>query len=237
MAFRLFGPGHVTVLFLTAVWIAATVSIVRVHGGRGGRALEACNLAFVAAGLVIQHVYRFAEGFWDIRWDLPMQLCDWAFFVLVLAFFTRRRIFYELGYFWGLAGTLQGTLTPHLDIDFPHVKFIYFFLFHSGVVSAAIFNAAALGLSPRPGSWHRVFWISQLYPLTAIPLNFAVQGANYGFLMEKPSGASLLDWFGPWPWYIAALEIAGFCSFALYYIPWFFVNRRAGRETGGNDPF
>lgn len=232
MGFRLFGPAHVTVLCLTLVWIVATVVFVRRTGARFGRLIETCNLALIASGLVIQHVHRAAAGIWTIRWDLPMQLCDWAFIAIAFAYFTRRRIFYELGYFWGLAGTLQGTLTPHLGVDFPDLKFIYFFLFHTGVVSSAVFNAAALGEVPRRGAVLRVFWISQIYPLAAMPLNFLIPGANYGFLMEKPSGASLIDFFGPWPWYIAALEIAGLISYTLYYIPWFFVHRaQKGRES------
>src|SRR6187402_1650088 len=48
---------------------------------------------------------------------LPMHLCDWALVCTAIALWTRRRAFFDLAYFWGLAGTTQGLLTPALPPD------------------------------------------------------------------------------------------------------------------------
>ena len=232
--FLLFGPAHLTVLFLIPLWTVFSILLARRFGERATRRFEGANVCITALGLGIQQTFRVSRGYWDPRWDLPMQLCDWAFIALAAAFITRRKIFYDLSYYWGLAGTLQGTLTPALDVGFPHIKFIYFFLFHAGIVSGTIFNAVAGKRNPGPGSVLRVFLISQIYAAATMPVNFLLH-ANYGFLMEKPSGASLMDFFGPWPWYILALEIAGFIFFLLLYLPWFLKRKILG-FTGRRDP-
>ncbi|MCA1659394.1 MAG: YwaF family protein [Verrucomicrobiaceae bacterium] len=41
---------------------------------------------------------------------LPMQLCDWTLFAVAAALWWGWRAGFELGYFWGLGGTLQARL-------------------------------------------------------------------------------------------------------------------------------
>jgi hypothetical integral membrane protein (TIGR02206 family) len=45
-------------------------------------------------------------------------------------------------------------------------------------------------------------------------------GTNYMFLCEKPSGTTLLDAMGPWPWYLLAGEVLAAALFWLMWLPW-----------------
>ena len=95
--------------------------------------------------------YPFNQAAWEstggtITLDavIPFHLCDIAAFLCGFALITRRYLLCELSYFWGLAGTLQGLLTPNLPYDFPHPVFLR--LFH------AARGRCHHGLSPAPGA-------------------------------------------------------------------------------------
>ncbi len=39
------------------------------------------------------------------------------------------------------------------------------------------------------------------------------------YICHKPETASIIDFMGPWPWYIIPLEFVGIISFLIYYTP------------------
>ncbi len=155
---------------------------------------------------------KIIHGLFDLRYHLPLQLCDLAAASVVLAIFSHRKIFFELAFFWGLTGTLQAILTPDLQHDFPHPDFLVFFMMHSGIVAGVLFLAISGKKCIRPGSAIRVFLLSQIYIGGMIPLNFLLE-ANYGYLTHKPFRGTLMEYLGPWPWYILSFELAAILLF------------------------
>lgn len=70
---------------------------------------------------------------------LPLNLCDWAQAALIVALLSRNQRAYELGYFWGLGGTLQGVITPDLPSGFPDLQFLLFMLDHAGLIAVVLY--------------------------------------------------------------------------------------------------
>jgi hypothetical integral membrane protein (TIGR02206 family) len=143
------------------------------------------------------------RGRWSAASDLPLQLCDVVAFLAPAALWWRRPLLVELTYFWGLGGSVQALLTPDLKEHFPSYPYLQFYLAHGGVVLAALFLVIGLRVAPRRGAVPRVFLITLAFALLA-GLADLVAGSNYLYLRQRPLAGSLLDFLGPWPWYLAA---------------------------------
>lgn len=155
---------------------------------------------------------------------LPIHLCDVAAFAGITALVTRSRLAAEICYFFGLTGTLQGLFTPALREDFPHARFVAFFLGHSAVVITAVYVVAGLRLTPGRHAPLRMLGWLLLYAGVVGGIN-ALIGTNYGFLCQKAPSPSLMDLLGPWPLYIGSLVGVAAVVFTLLDLP--FIRRRS----------
>jgi hypothetical integral membrane protein (TIGR02206 family) len=157
-------------------------------------------------------VYLFVRGGWSVATGLPLQLCDTAALVVAAALWWRSWILVELSWFWGLAGSIQGLLTPDLPSHFPDWWYFQYYLVHGLIVASAIVLVLGLGLWPRRGAVLRAVLITAGYAAIVAVVDL-VAGGNYMYLRQPPAVHSLLDVMGPWPWYLltgAALAVALF---------------------------
>jgi hypothetical integral membrane protein (TIGR02206 family) len=218
--FVLFGALHLSILAITILLPYALSHLTR----RAERPQVGRILAGVLSVILLSdRIFSVTWGYHEhriTRWvdALPMHLCDWASIAVMIALVWRQQLLYELAYFWGLAGTLQAVLTPDLSDQFPNPFFISFFVEHCGIIVAVLFMTWGLGMRPLPGAlWRAILW-TQVYVVCAGALNW-MAATNYGYLAHKPSHGSLLDFCGPWPWYILVLEGLSFILFSLLYLP------------------
>jgi hypothetical integral membrane protein (TIGR02206 family) len=170
--------------------------------------------------LIVSHANRA-----ELLYALPLQLCDAAIFICALALWTRKQLLIEVAYFWGLAGTIQGLITPDLPAHFPSFLFIQYNLAHGGVVAAALFLVVGLNHWPRPRAVLYVFGVTVAYAAFVGFLD-AVTGANYLYLRAKPGSHTLLDVMGPWPWYIGAASVVALAFFLILDAPFQVLRRR-----------
>jgi hypothetical integral membrane protein (TIGR02206 family) len=174
-------------------------------------------------------IYFIRAGRWSLATTLPFQLCDAAIVATVVALLRPSPLAFELTYFWGLAATFQGIVTPAISDRFPHPVFLQFFALHAGIVVAAVFLAVGLRFRPRPHAVLRMMlWTNAVAVVAGVVC--WLTGGNYMFLREPPPTGSLLDLLGPWPWYLAAAEVVAFLAFLLLALPF---TPRPGRETPG----
>ena len=118
----------------------------------------------------------------------------------------------------GEDGTLQGLLTPTLQYSWDAPEYYAFFVQHGGVPVAAVTLAFGTALKPHPGAFGRVVFWSWMYLAVVYGLN-RLLGANYGFLNAKPPVPSLLDYMGPYPWYLLTLQFVAFALYLLLLMP------------------
>ena len=215
--FILFGPAHLAALALALIVPLVLAALLRWRSGLDLGFRYA--LALLLAGGWLAWLTLFAARGWlTLGNALPLNLCDWATVALVVALLHPSQRAYELGYFWGLGGTVQGLLTPDIARGFPDPQFIFFFLGHGGIIAALLYLTLGARMRPTWQSLPRVVVATLAYAGVA-GLADALLGINYGFLRAKPANASIMDFLSPWPWYIPELVAIGIASMLLYYAP------------------
>lgn len=232
--FEIFNTPHLTVLYLTviiSILIAVFAKYLRYS-------LIKNTISFLLFFLIIFStlytlIDKSSNGYLFAPYNIPMQLCDWVMIMVLVTFITKSQFSYELTYFWGLGGTLQALITPDLTINYPSWIFIIFFIIHSTIIISIVYFTFVFKLRPYLASIKRVFLWSQVYFAAAFSTNLLFD-TNYGFLMEKPIEGSLLDFLGPWPFYLISLEIVALLSFFIYYLPFFIIDKFFNKKTASS---
>ena len=217
-AFHPYGPSHKAVLAITLVLFVVMLLLSRTRWAElSQRVLGTMLLALYPVGLAVHATY----GSLSVLTALPLQYCDIATLAGGIALWTRRPFFCEVVYFFGIAGTLQGLLTPALIYEFPDPRFFLFFIMHAGVPITAIYVVTAMKVRPRPWAVPRIMAFSLAWYAVIAVVNYAI-GANYAFQCSKPVNASLFDQLGPWPWYNLSSIGLGLIFYTLLYLPFAF---------------
>ena len=223
--FVLFGRSHEIVLALIVLVPVALSILVRAVKSRVlTRAICWVFAIAILGAWAFWYWIAKGNGWLDLGNELPMDLCSWACIATVATLIHPNQKSYELAYFWALAGTLQGILTPDIRYDFPEPRFIEFSVFHGCIIASVLFLTLGMRMRPYPISVLRVMAWSLFYMAAAAAVDWALK-VNYGFLRAKPSHASLYDLMPDWPYYLPVVVVLGVISVLFYYAPFFLADR------------
>lgn len=200
---RLLTAEHLITLAVIAACSAALVLAARLRPGAWTVAACRALAVLILANELGWWVWLGFQHTWSAGYALPLQLCDVVAFVSAAALWFRRALLVELTYFWGLAGTANGLISPDLPDHFPSYLFLQYFIAHGAVVAAALLMVVGLGIAPRRGAVARVVALTLALVAADAAAN-AVTGGNYMYLRHTPEVPNLLDLMGPWPVYIVA---------------------------------
>jgi hypothetical integral membrane protein (TIGR02206 family) len=151
---------------------------------------------------------------------LPFYLCDVVSLVLAVALVTRRPRWVEVGYLWGIGGTVQGLLTPTLYFDWNTPEYYAFFLQHGGVPVAALALVFGARIAPQPGTFRRVVLWSWTYMAGVMLLGVG----------------TMFDYMGPYPWYLITLQAVAFSIYGLLLLPFSKRGQSQGIPAARVDP-
>ena len=135
-----FAPSHLAVIFLSLfllIYIPYRIksdqkaSWINIFSQSLGILLIGNELGWVIYKLSLGHTY-WAEF-------MPFELCTINAYLLgILLIFMPSFAIFEVVYFWSMAGTVQGIITPRLFAGYPHYLFFEYFLTHTGIVLAIL---------------------------------------------------------------------------------------------------
>lgn len=217
---------------LAALFVLGGIMLVcwRIHPAASRRQVIRLSLAGLLFGNELGwHAWHAFYGLWTVKALLPLNLCNLMVFLAVWVLLTRDQTGYEFLYLLGIPAASQVLLTPALGpYGFPHVLFFQILISHGGIVLAALYLTRVEQMRPR--SWRavgRVILWTTVYASLIFFLNRFLS-SNYLFLAHKPPEATLLDYLGPWPWYILSMELIGVVLVTGLYLPFYLADRQAG---------
>lgn len=227
--FQLFTIEHLALVAGFLVVCVALALLGRRHRGTDAELRFRRGFALVIPCFTLpMQVLQLLPGDFDLGTSLPLQLCDLAWVAAIVALWTRHWSATALVYFWGLTLTVQGIVTPSLGELFPDPRYFMFWGMHFATVWAAVYLTFGLRVAVTWRSYRLAVACTLVWAVTVIAFN-AATGTNYGYLNSKPSGGSMLDLLGPWPWYVVVEVVLVTAVWALMTWPWV---RRDNRSPG-----
>ncbi len=228
--FRLFGPIHIMILS-SIVALAGILAAIARYFYHSRRPLRIAVATVLLLNAIVWYVYLAVRGWLTFPGSLPLELCDATLCVTVIASWTLNATAFDLAYYGALAGTSMAVMTPDLWEPFPSFSTVQFFIAHGLVIVAVLYLVWSGEARPRPGSIWRAMLGLNVFAAFAGLFDF-IFGTNYMYLRAKPDNPSLLDYLGPWPWYVAVCELVALSLFALLYLPYRFLDLRPASKIG-----
>ena len=174
---------------------------------------------FSLINLVGWQVWQWQQGIWTAAYALPLHVCTFSNLLCAIMLWSRSYRIFEVQYFWAIAGVTQALATPDIGrFGFPHFVFLVFFTSHGVIVGAVVFMLVAERFRPTWASVVRAT-VATIGFLALVGGANWLTGGNYMFVARKPEFASLIDFLGPWPWYIGSMIVVGILAFTLVYLP------------------
>jgi hypothetical integral membrane protein (TIGR02206 family) len=173
---------------------------------------------------LLYHFWLYLGGYWEISFTLPLQLCSISLLLCLVLLATESKAVFQIVYYIGVTGALMAILTPELFLGFPHFRFFQFFITHNLIIWTCLYFVFVRQFRPTGRGLIESFIFLNLCAAGAFFAN-KLTGGNYMFLARKPQNNSLLDYFGPFPYYIITLEIAALLLFLLLLLPFKMIGK------------
>ena len=227
---------HLITLAVVAAAITVLVAAARLYPGRWTIGFARVLAVVILVNEASWWVWLAEQHALSITYSLPLQLCDVAAVITACALWFRTPLLVELTYFWGVAGTANGLITPDVGgAHFPSYPYVQYFVQHGAIVGAALFLVVGLMIAPRPWAVVRVYGLTLCLLVVDAVANLLTDG-NYMYLRQTPGVRSVLNLMGPWPWYIAGGAVLSAILFLVLDLPFRISARGHARSKSAQYP-
>jgi hypothetical integral membrane protein (TIGR02206 family) len=173
-------------------------------------------------------------GEWEVG-DLPLQLCSISTFLSLYLFLKRSNKVFHLLYFIGLIPPVLSMISPDLAHQFPHFRFLRYFLQHSAITLSVLYFILFEGYRvPRKAIIHSYISINVI----AIPIYMINQllGTNFFFLASPTIEVkTLLTLFGSGILYYIYLELVAIIILFISYFPMAIYTKNEKKDLGADE--
>lgn len=222
--FSTFTLSHIAMIALFA-GVAVFLYIFRKTIKKYDRKLRMTMFLLLFVLELLYHFWLYLGGYWEISFTLPLQLCSISLLLCLVLLATESKAVFQIVYYIGVTGALMAILTPELFLGIPHFRFFQFFITHNLIIWTCLYFVFVRQFRPTGRGLIESYLFLNLCAAAAFFAN-KLTGGNYMFLARKPQNNSLLDYFGPYPYYIITLEIAALFLFLLLLLPFKMIGKK-----------
>lgn len=231
--FEIFGTDHVlTILFILV--ISLLIPYLLKNKTRESLYTFTSLLATVMIvnefGKAFYYPYLYPDRY-EFFEMLPFHLCHLSSFTISIFLLTNQKTFFNLAFFWGIAGCSMALTQPDVPFKFPDANFLLYFFSHGLLLFAIMLSAITFRNRPNFDELKKTILIS--IPVVAtiylinVTINFFVDGspANYWYLIKFPDGANLTAFMPDPPAHLPIFFVLGLLAFGLIYLPFYIYDR------------
>ena len=224
--FTLFGTDHIiaSILFLI-LWIWLPKIAKQNLSPKMQNKLGIILSLIVMSNYLMWVLLESLAGTFDPKLHLPFHLCRAANLMIPIVLIWKKERLFQILYFWGMSGMIQGAITPDVTHGFPHFHFFRFIIGHNGMVLVLLYAIIVHELKPTLKGLKESFIALNGFLILATIINLILD-SNYFWICAKPPTASLLDYLGRCPWNILGKEIVAILHFIVAYLPFYFIEQR-----------
>ena len=214
--FELFSVPHITVLLLflaISFWLVYFQLFLKSYQSF----LKWTLFWMLVLSEVSWHIWLLATGTWELG-DLPLQLCSISTLLAIVLFLKPNQKAFYLLFFIGLLPPILSMVTPELAYQFPHYRFLKYFLHHAAIAWSVLYFIVYEGYRvPRKAIWTGFLMVN----LLALPIFFLniLLDTNFFYLANPTESKTILSFFGSGVMYYINLEIAALVVFFVTYLP------------------
>lgn len=204
--FQVFSIEHIISIIIIILVFIAFLRFNKVLGINDNSRTFLFVLAFIMISLDLsEDLVRVFTGFYSIRKDLPLQLCSIGVYLAAFTLVSRKKIFFDLIFYWGFVGATNAILTPDGNLFELRIFFFYSQAYHAALIFAVLWLMIKYDMRMRYGSILKVVISTNIIVGLLSILNYALD-SNYMFLRQIPNSVSPFL-MGEWPVYILMVQV------------------------------
>lgn len=212
--FKLFGFHHLMTLGLMLILSILILLIARKYP-------QMIKGYLIASLIIMDMAYRLWGGFYqgvDLKVFFTLHLSSAAVALTIVTLLRFRQFLFDVLIYWALLAVPQAIITPGIiQYGFPHLRFFHILWIHLTVMTAVFYMLLIEKKRPSRHSLGRALIVTHIYGLVVFIINM-IFDTNYMFIGRKTSAASIIDYLGPWPYYILVLDVILIISFCILSI-------------------
>ena len=204
--FQVFSIEHIISIIIIILVFIAFLRFNKVLGINDNSRTFLFGLAFIMISLDLsEDLVRVFTGFYSIRKDLPLQLCSIGVYLAAFTLVSRKKIFFDLIFYWGFVGATNAILTPDGNLFELRIFFFYSQAYHAALIFAVLWLMIKYDMRMKYDSILKVVISTNIIVGLLSILNYALD-SNYMFLRQIPNSVSPFL-MGEWPVYILMVQV------------------------------